>query len=371
MSTTIELTAAEADLVRVLDVLLDGDAQGRLRLPEQPVVLGAVRREVMQIGADRMARAALRFLLRQGGFRERTVLRDGRRVRGRLWDAPLNEGWALRFTDASRALWVGAARVLPALARAVAPGEERSRQHRRAVRDMIPNGGATGDWILHALVLRRIPSLVPEPDVREVVARKLRLASPLATLLSLDGVAGDAEIEDRLAPLTSRAGQRVLECVDDCLAASLGAEVSLDFLEREDHARVVARLASTERVLRVHLALLHRARRLDLARPLVGFFADLLQRADPAEVRRKVAHNGRIEGARARDEALAGVSRLFEVGHTLMTRRDELAAERYGDERYEEAQLFLGAVDPTLGPLRGRIVSSILALSGIVGGGAP
>ena len=366
----LELTAPEADLVRVLDVLLD-DPGGRRRLPERPVVLGAVRREVVQAGADRMARAALRFLLRQGGFRARTVLRAGRRVRGRLWDPALNEGWTLRFTEASRAFWVGAARVLPALARAVAGGEDRARQNRRAIRDMIPSGAATGDWILYALVLRRVDGLVPDPELRAAVARKLRLASPLATLLALDGAASDAEIEDRLAPLVSPAGQRVLECVDDAVAASLGAELPLDFLQWDDHPRVCARLTSTERVLRIYVALLHRARRLDLTRPLAGFFAELFQRAEPAEVRRKVALNGRIVGVRARDEVLSGVSRLLEVGHTLMTRRDELAGERYGDPRYEEAQLFLGAVDPTLGPLRARMVGSILSLSGIVGGGAP
>jgi hypothetical protein len=371
VTAAVELTGAEADLVRVLDVLLDDDPRGRRRLPDQPVVLGPIRREVLRAGADRMARAALRFLLRQGGFRARTVLRDGRRIRGRLWDAPLNEGFALRFTEASRTFWLGAARVLPVLARAVAGSDDRARQQRRAVRDMIPNGAATGDWILYAMALRRIAGLVPDSDLREALARKLRLASPLATLLALDGAAPDAEIEARLAPLASPTGQRLLECVDDALAASLGAELSLDFLEREDHPRVVARLASTERVLRTHVALLHRARRLDLTRPLVAFFADLCRRTEPSELRRKVAHNGRIEGPRARDEVLAGVSRLLEVGHTLLTLRDELAGERYGDDRYEEAQLFLGAVDPTLGIFRARTVSSIFALSGIVGGGAP
>jgi hypothetical protein len=370
VTAALELTGAEADLVRVLDVLLDDDPKGRRRLPEQPVVVGAVRPEVVQAGADRMARAALRFLLRQGGFRARTVLRAGRRVRGRLWDAPLNEGFSLRFSEAARTFWLGAARVLPVLARAVSPGDERVRQQRRAVRDMIPHGTATGDWILYALALRRIDGLVRDPYVRETVARKLRLASPLATLLALDGAADDAEIEERLAPLASPAGQRVLECVDDALAASLAAELPLDFLEREGHAEIVARLASTARVLRTHVALLHRARRLDLTRPLVAFFSDLCQRTDPAELRQRVAHLVRMEGTRARDEALAGVSRLLEVGHTLLTRRDELAGERYGDERYEEAQLFLGAVDPTLGARRARLVGSILSLSGIVGGGA-
>jgi hypothetical protein len=58
---------------------------------------------------------------------------------------------------------------------------------------------------------------------------------------------------------------------------------------------------------------------------------------------------------------------VADVGVRLLRRRDELAGERYGDERYDEAQVYVGEADRVLTPARRQVEGVARALSGVIG----
>ncbi len=158
-STGTTLSAVEGQLLVALDALL-GLGRGDALLT--PARLNPVRRELLLVGRDRIARAVVRHLVDDGGYRERTLLRDGARVTGRAWDAALGRGFTPRYTAASLHLWLEAARELPervaqaaSAAAASADAESRSKKTMRTVVDT--SGTDTGDWVFYHLALRNLP----------------------------------------------------------------------------------------------------------------------------------------------------------------------------------------------------------------------
>jgi hypothetical protein len=370
------LSATEGDLMALLDALI-ARTPGRVAAPTRAIDVGWPRPVFARLAAQRMAQAAVRFLVDGGGWRARTVLRDGRRVSGRVWDPALNEGFTLRF-GATRGFWLAAGRTLHACARGRAtPGGtsgagEGVRRQRRTVRDMIPAAGqdATGDWILYALAARNLDAFDLDLELREALRRKLRTSSPLALLLALDGHgAQPVELRDRLAVLVRAPGSRIVECLDDALLAAWIAAWDGQLVAYEPIGQIAARLAGAALTLETWFALLDAARRLDLARPIVRYLrtiVDQVVRTGAPTLRANGLSRLWWQSPREAAGLLTTVVRFLALAETVLRRRDELAADGYGDPRYEEAQLFLGLSTPLVEP-RDRLAGLQNGLSGIIG----
>ncbi|MCL1456972.1 hypothetical protein, partial [Klebsiella pneumoniae] len=92
-----------------------------------------------------------------------------RRVRGRVWDAALNEGFALRFTAATYELWVQTTLRFAEIARVteVVEGHGSSTKARRQIRRIVPVADtATGDWWLYALAVRHFARGAMPAEIR-------------------------------------------------------------------------------------------------------------------------------------------------------------------------------------------------------------
>jgi hypothetical protein len=354
-------TSVEGDAIAHLDALL-----GARPLRGAPDLrLDTIRPELRVVIQRRLATAAVRFLVDGGGWRERTFLRAGRRQSGRVWDRALNDGFELRFAGAGWRFWRESLRQLGRLSPTSTEG---TRGRRKLIRDLIPvEASASGDWIVLALVDAQ-PLPVARPAAEEV-ARRLHSASPLAALLALDGgAADDGEARARFAPLCAPGAVRIVECVEDALAAAWSAELTAawQLVGNSDAPLLRARWDALARALTAWLAVLDGAGRLDLARPLART-ARAVARLLPWSARDDL---GRTDGLRTvddRDQLIASVARVAAIGPRLLTRRDELAGERYGDPRFEEAQLYVRIVDDELAPARVQIEAVARALSGIIG----
>ncbi|MEZ4452214.1 MAG: hypothetical protein R3B09_22300 [Nannocystaceae bacterium] len=157
----LRVTPEEGHALEVLDFLTRGRA---IRIePSEPI--SDPRPELIELVARRLGVIGLRILV-DGGWREDTVLRGGRRVRGRIWDEPLLGAFRLRYTAASHDLWLQMTQRLAEVSRSaeVIEGQGTSKRARRVIRRIIKTADTdTGDWLLYALTARalarsRLPS---------------------------------------------------------------------------------------------------------------------------------------------------------------------------------------------------------------------
>ncbi len=362
------LTVAEGRALAMLDALL---GTGRADAPRENVALKSVRRELLDVAAQRIAVTVVRWIVEAGGYRTRQVLREGRRVSGRAWDSHLGAGFRPEFTAATSRLWLEAARSLPGIAARqpadVQPATDGERRHRRVLRDMVETEGTrSGDWVFFAMVQQSLGGFRLLPDDLRALGMKLRLASPVATLMAPEP--DDLpSLRARLGPLASTSAARIMECAEDRVAAAWTALGRAAWETREPPGKVGARWTALGRVQRAWLDVTDGARRLDLARPVAKAARALVTRTvggDGESARKRLAGTPGVRNIRDRDELLAAVAGALEPGVALLRRRDEMAGERYGDERYDEAQVFVRDVDEILGPCRREILGVARALSG-------
>ena len=361
----LRVSVDEGHALEVLDLLCRGRA---VRITAtQPVT--QPRPELSEIAARRIASTCLRALV-ESGRRERVVLRDGRRVRGRIWDAARSAGFSLRFTAASHELWVQTTQRLADIARVagVVEGEGGTRQVRRQIRRIVKTVATdTGDWLLYALARRNLARAELPPEIREELGRRLCHGSPLASLCALEDLGDDNHAWlDRLL-----AGSTVVlvECLEDLLAAQWTEEIAA-CMRGGSGERRNERLTGAAAVLECWVDRLDEHRRLDLARPLCLAFARLLAGAwadAPEDVaQRLLAGAGLVQRAQ-RDALLRALARLVRVGARLLALRDALARERFGDARYEEAQLWLEIHDTLLRPHHRRLDALVNHCTGRLG----
>lgn len=358
----IELSRDEGAALDALDAMLGRAAPGR-SLPA--LRLEAPRAALLELGAKRMARAATRWLVEGGGWRERAVLRRGQRARGRAWDPALSAGFGLRFTRASLDLWlVGAVRL-----GALAPESEAElrRSARAELRRVASTReAATGDWIVAVLARDLAPTLAP----REAAAWEAALlrASPLLALM-LAREAPDGALLEGLRAAVRSPDARVFECAEARLADAWTLAAREAFEERAVAAstRRWAGLAST---MRAWCEVVDEAGRLDLARPVaraVVSIVESLAPQGPEAGRALIVGRVGVRSIASRDALLAAVTSALDVGEWLLRRRGELAEERYGDDRYVESQVFLEDVDGILLPSRSALRALSQALSPRIG----
>ncbi len=365
-SARVRVSPGEAHALEILDVLCRGRG---LRVRAKPPL--ELRPEVVEVGAQRMAVSCLRYLRDAGGREERTVLRGARRRAGRLWDPGFAPEFRLRFTEASYRLWWELAQRLDGLSRQslARVGERATREARRVIRRVVQVPGTdTGDWLLYTLTWRHLSILQMMPEVRDELSRRMALGSPLLALASLQSAVPPdcADLSSSFGRLLTPGAVRMLECLDDLLVESWTGEV-INALRLSKTEEFTARFDAIAEALETYLELLERARRLDLARALMRFAAGLATEVftgEPDNERRRALIHHSPRSIAERDALLERVARVVAVGERLLERRDELADERYGDDRYEEARIVLGDAERLLVPQADRLTALRVGLSG-------
>ncbi len=337
------LDASDAQALEAVDALV---GPGRWEPLEEPLQ-ASHRVTLLAAVARRLARGSLRWLVTGGGYRARTVLRGApdadsalRRVRGRVWDAELAEGLDLRFTRASERLWRGLLLQVPRLRR----HDLGEKEARRLTRLWIAAGTTDiGDWLLYAAAWPRLGRLrfAGEAGEREeLMERRLCDGSPLLRLLRLrNGHPFD--------PLLRPPAVRLVECALDRVTDAW----------RETLSRLPeARLEEVVNCLGAWLDAVCSAGRADLAAPAL--------RALPALQRPQVSEAPTVAALTVRRTRWA---ELFEVGERLEALRETLASARYGDDRYEEAQLYLAEHEAHFAEHASRLAGVARSLRGVVG----
>lgn len=365
----LKISVDEGHALEVLDLLCRGRA---IRIvPGAPVEVP--RPELAAVAARRLAAVCMR-LLAETGYKEQVVLRRGRRVRGRIWDAALNEGFALRFTAATYELWVQTTQRLAEIARTteVVEGHGSSKKARRQIRRIVKVADTdTGDWLLYALAVRHFARVAMPAEIREDFGRRLCLGSPLATLFALDARPheGPGLLGEQLDLLIDGPGVRLVECLEPLLATQWAEQVEVCMGFGPGEGRT-ARIEAAADVFDGYLACLERHGRLDLCRPLCRALALLAggawAGAPQAIVSRLVGDVGPTTHAQ-RDALRRSLARIVGLGARVWALRDELARAGYGEPRYEEAQLVLAACDALLRPHLRRLDALASALTGRIG----
>jgi hypothetical protein len=363
------LDAAEGDALGLLDALL---GRGRPQMTDHTPLEDA-RPALLEIAADRIARACLELLARGGGWRSRALLRDGERAQGRVFDRELNAGFELRFTEATQRLFVNAARSLPALSSAsrrslVRGGDQRA--GKRFARELVPTEGtAPGDWLFYALVDQNIGRFGLSPDAQLAATRRLRRGSPLALLMRLETTETRADATTRLASLLQPRAQRIPECLGERLVKAWRGALTEALRPAVDVDAFTARWTAAAAVLGGWLDALRAARRLDLAGPLLELVAwlvtdGLATDGDLRQHLRRRSGAARIEDG---DRALAAIADVTALGAELNAVQDELLEHRYGDTGWTEAQLFGRLWDDHLRAHAGLAAEVTRALRGAIG----
>jgi len=363
----LAVSVQEGHALEVLDLLCRGRAL-RISAAEP---LSRPRPELVEVAGRRIAASVLRVLV-EGGRRVRTLLRDGRRVDGRIWDRELLEEFSLRFSPASYTLWIELTQRLGVLARSsqVDDGVGSSRSARRQIRKVVKIADTgTGDWIFYALAVRHLERAAMPEEIRGDLRRRLAMGSPLATLLSLEEHTGEGEllVEEQLADLLCPENVRLLECADHLFVDAWVARIRAIPAEPTVPARIV-RVQGIVQVLSKLLGALDRAHRLDLASPLIDLLLQLtevdgervgLWAEEPAKLLASLGRVGEFASLGQRDALHRAYAELVELGARLWELRDRLADEGYGDCRYEESQLLIERCEP----LRSRL-GTLMSLAG-------
>jgi hypothetical protein len=367
------LTADEGDALAVLDALL---GFGRADAVRGAVDIGAPRPEFSRLAARHIAVAVARWLTEGGGHRERSVLRADRRESGRVWDESLIGDWAPTFSKSSVDFWLGAARNLPALdaeRAAIASDGPGARKKRRVLKEILPvsDGGRDGDWVFFYMAHRAVPGFALAPEDERQVLRALRKASPLAGLFALDLQEDrDTIAAERVSWLFAPGTVRVLECAQDRLARAWEQSLLSLWSRNDTVSNLLPLWKAANRALGAYVAAADSARRCDLLRPLLRMLA-----AIPAKVivgggdaaRARVVALSGWTSIKERDEMLASVRAVTDLGARMNRLREQFVLERYGDDRYEEAQLFLRAFAEEFAEKRARLDDLSRGLSNTVG----
>jgi hypothetical protein len=364
----MRVSVDEGHALEVLDMLCRGRA---VRIvPAQPVL--EPRPELIELAGRRIAASCMRALA-LSGRRERVVLRAGRRVRGRIWDAERSAGFRLRFTPASFELWVQTTQRLAEITRdAEVEGEASTRRVRRQIRRIIKIAETdTGDWLLYALAVRHLARVDMPQQIREELGRRLSLGSPLAMLFALEDRVAESELTlpEQIDRLLVPSAVVLVECLDDLLATQWAEQIAAAMRSSSGERRS-ERLEAIGRVLESWVDRLDAHGRIDLSRSLGLAFARLLAGAwggEPDDVAQRVLSGASLIQRSQRDGLLRALGRVVRVFERLAAVHDRLAREGFGDPRYEEAQLVKGLFAEVFRPLQRELTALVNRLMGRIG----
>lgn len=370
---TTQLTADEGDALLVLEALLGNARADAVR---GAVDVTPVRPEFLRIASRHIAVTVARWLTESGGHRERSILRDGVRTTARVWSEDVDPDWAPSFTSATIEFWLGAARNLPAAEadREIVGGDMGGRRKKRkALKDTVPvsERGFDGDWIFFSLAHRAIPSFALNTDDEKAMLKALRRASPLAGLFALDlEIAKDTVAAEHMSWLFAPGTRRILECCQDRLARSWEQRLSALWTRSDTVPNLLPLWTAAGRALRSYVAAADAAKRADLLRPVLRMLANLPSKVlvgGGDALRKRVISFPGWTSIKDRDDMLAAVRSVADIGTRMNRMREEFVLERYGDDRYEEGQLFLRIYAEEFAEQRAKVDDIVRGLSNTVG----
>ncbi len=365
MNAPLRVTPGEARGLEILDMILAG-RQVRIAA-EVPTQL---RAEVVAVGAERMLLTCMRMLVTEGGRNQQTVIREGRRVRGRIWDPGVLDSLKLEFTQATHDLWMGLCRDLETFSRGgLEVGGGALRSAARVIRKVVrTRETASGDWVVYALLLLHLPRTPISDELQREFRRRICAGSPLARLLALADPEARSlgRTEERLAGLLAPANSPMLTCLGDRLVDTWTGVVT-DLWKTSDGGNFRVGCAMADRMLQGYLRALRSHGRLDLATPLMRLLATIVSEIMPGtpdhERGRTLALHPPASMAE-RDETLRAARRLLDFTPTLADLRQQLGQQRYGDPGYEQAQVFLRDAEIFLDPYFTRAEALRVGLGG-------
>ena len=331
--------APVAERLRVIDAVMTGRGQ-------VPAVLPAL--DVLPISCAihagrRLSRHALQFLVNSGGTQARTVLRDGERVRGRIWSTALKGAFHLRFSRTTTTLWL---RWNPD-----GLSSQSEKVRRRRMRRWVPDDDVdTGDWIVLARLVDHAQIFGWQTEVAQTIRNWCIRLSPLAALAALDA-------NRSFEPLLSPAGVRIIECVDDWIRPRWRAALDSALCHRID----LAGIQRTGHAMTQWLSTLDDNERLDLARALMMVLGTWVAEQDATTLRDRVTRHP--------DRSLLrqATASLLDIGQRLVELRQQMGDQRFGDPRYAEAQLFLADYDAHFAPHAATCAQIARRLRGVIG----
>lgn len=372
------LTWQEGQRLDVLGALLGRGQIPPLRELAAGLSSGGARPELGRVMMERIVRHCTSELVHRGGWRERTVLRQRRRVSGRIFDADLNHGFDFRFTECTAKLAEISTHQLLSISvrwqETVSHGNRQDgtvRGSKRLVRDLLViHGTAPGDWLFFTILAENITRLPLPDDLADEMATRLCSGSPLLWLLTLGGAGTADNAAQRLSPLVEPHAVRLVECGCDLIRARLHRTLERSLaVHTTSIAAAVRRWTTMAGVLAGWLSALDEHHRLDLARSLMGAMSDFassarLTRDDLRMMQQRIAPVRSVQELSQLSGALAGA---LDIASALSRTRDAMRDERYGDERYEEAQLFLRDFEEIFEPSQARLQQIVRELRGTIG----
>jgi hypothetical protein len=370
----LSLPIGEADVAIVAEILV-GKTRGE-RFMQAPAA--AIPSEALRLAVARvLAVGVLRFFMASGGQRARAVLRPdangiGRRQRGRLWDPALNVDLDPAFSPMAFALvWNLSTIVLPLAQKRAEQSVliELSRDERKILKKAVTSSAKTAfDHALCALALEHRGGLRLPDVVDDAVRRGLLAASPFCALMLADepagpGPANDVDVDALCAPGV----MRLLEVADDAVAAAFCKRLRHLWSRSSDGKEFIARCQAFVRVLQTLLRALDESMRLDLVGPIARLVANIPE-ALPHDARARLLQRPGVTTMADRDRTVEALQGICDLALALDDVRARMQDERYGDDRYDEAQLTLRVLDDTLGAKQREAVAAFRrALSGAVG----
>ena len=296
--------------------------------------------DVVRAGIHQIATAGLRQLLFHGhGARPHTVLRQGQRRRGTIFDPAMNAEFRLRYSAATRDAWIGLAKEITTLR----SGDTGTRRAKRVAREtIVVDKTLPGDWLFFWTIASGLCAEDMLAQDATPLRRRIWTASPLAALAECRRT----ELE-HLRRLLAPSSVRLIELFGPPLRRGWAREFDAFAGATGDVEAMVARGEEVTEVLDSWISVLESAERMDLVQPVLLAIVDFAERlsASSLDVRRQLTNRFHLRTMAERELALRPYRRLFEIGTRLLERRDAFSRIGYGEERYDEAQLYLHAID--------------------------
>lgn len=377
--TLAPLPAGDADTWLVAACLC---GQKRTERWQQPPTTDAPSADLALALSRTTATGLLRFLVDNGAERADDVVRVDHAGRSHIVPVALSAdaagqssepplGLSLALSLWPRWLWSMSTTVLP-LAQQRRSGahaaEGLARREQQQVKQALSVRKAdvvtVGDHVALAMAMHHLPQLELPGVVHEVVATQWARRSCLAALYQLDNTEVDDDDID-FAALVAPPLLRAFELAAPGIARSWLPQVLLFRRTMVDAAEVIAGSTAVVRRLRRLLQVLDDAGRFDLAGVFVAF-ARALPHALPVDTRAQLVRLPGVVTMADRDRVVAAVAQAFDVVDDLQRRAEQVAASRYGDERWTEARLVRGWL-AELHTLRSDLDAARHALVGDVG----
>jgi hypothetical protein len=372
----LPLSIGEADVLIVAERLVGRARADRFRAPPSTPSPSPTLRLAI---ARTLAVGSLAWLHDAGGAQPRTVLRRtdarGRAVRrtGTLTDAALNEGEGALSLACSQAalnfLWNLCTTVLPQ-ATTTTTSRTTTTTTTTTESEALPNVDVpppetTGDHVFFALAHSNLGRLALPARVEQSLASRLRRASPLAALLTPDA-SGPSTTDRSFVDVVGPGLVRVFECVEPAVTRAWGAAVRSAWENARHADELIARCVALHAAGRQWLQVIDEVGRTDLVAPVVALVTSLVTTLPP-DPRSRLLRLPGVATMTDRDRVVAALADVANLAGALDDLRARLLAERYGDDRFEEARITLPLLDERVGPARAAHEAFVQRLTGGVG----